>query len=119
MVLAFIDLYRSCMKGKRFQQEWMVNINKYFDEELEHVERVTTSSTDRREQHKLWSKVTGAAAGVGFTLDILEKRIVVSTLCYIVYDLMVDKVRDYKVLQSVVSTSTPTSSEFTIKLREY
>ena len=32
MVLAFIDLYKECMKGKRFadfQQEWMVNTNNY------------------------------------------------------------------------------------------
>jgi hypothetical protein len=33
MILAFIELYKACMVGKRyasFQQEWMENINKYF-----------------------------------------------------------------------------------------
>ena len=65
-----------------------------------------------------------AAKKIGYTLDEIEERIVVSTLCYAVYDLMVDKVKDYKVEQmlqtEIIGTATApsTSGASRIKLRE-
>lgn len=55
MILAFIDLYKACMVGKRyanFQQEWLVNINRYF--EVREDEEPESPCTDKKEQQKLW-----------------------------------------------------------------
>ena len=62
--------------------------------------------TDRQKQCKLWRKVTEAASKNGYTIHIQDKRIVVSTLCYVVFDLMVDRVKDYKVHLSPESEAT-------------
>ena len=43
--------------------------------------------------------MTVAASEAGSTLDISEQRIVVFTLCYVVYDLMTDKVKMYKLAE--------------------
>ena len=128
MILSFIDLYRECMKGKKYanmQQQWMMNINNYLQhEESVCSEAVTSSCTDKEEQYKLWYSVFNAAKKIGYTLVEREERIVVSTLCYAVYDLMVDKVKDYKVEQMVqteitaTATASSTSGASRIKLRE-
>ena len=128
MILAFVDLYKACMVGKRyanFQQEWMVSINEYFkvlEEASGPQDKTATPSmcTDKQEQHKLWHKVTFSASEVGYTLDIRQQRIVFSTLSYAVYDLMVDKVKDYKVAEfkaSGPSTRRASSDESTITLK--
>ena len=133
MVLAFIDLYKECMKGKRYaklQQEWMINVNNYFTGDAcsdDAVERGGASAaasplTDRQQQHQLWGKVTEAASKAGYTITIQEERIVVSTMCYNVFDLMIDRVKEYKIHLSKESDTTgqcvATSSESTITLRE-
>ena len=128
MVLAFIDLYKACMKGKRFanfQQEWMVNINHYFEQpgdEQKSAEATGCFCTDKQEQNKLWHKVTEAASQAGYTLDIQEERIVASTLCYAIYDLMVDRVKDNKVHLSsesdAASACADASRESAITLKE-
>ena len=86
----------------------MVNINNCFVESS--VEQAGSSAaclcTDRQEQYKLWCKVTEAASLIGYTLNIQDERIVVSTLYYTVYDLMVDQVKDYKVYLSTESDAT-------------
>ena len=119
-------MYKECVKGKRFayfQQEWMVNINNYFDSNDEQGSSAACLCTDRREQHKLWRKVTEVASLAGYTLNIQDERILVSTLCYIVYDLMVDQVKDYKANLSTESDATGScvaaSSESTITLKEH
>ena len=97
MVLAFIDLYKECMKGKRYaklQQEWMVILNNYFTSvESDDAEQVGSSaaaatspvcSTDRQEQCKLWHIITEAASKAGYTVNIQDERLVVSTLCSVV-----------------------------------
>lgn len=128
MVLAFIDLYKECMKGKRFanfQQEWMVNTNNYFtssDEQGSSAAAATSVCTDRQEQHKLLRKVTEAASIAGYTMNIQDERIIVSTLCYTVYDLMVERVKEYKVHLSPESDASgacvATGSESAITLKE-
>jgi hypothetical protein len=78
-------------------------------------------STDKQEQQKLWHKVTLAASEVGCTLDIRQQKIVFSTLSFVVFDLMVDKVKDYKVAdfkQSGVKSSRVSSDESIITLKE-
>ena len=96
MVLAFIDLYKECMKEKQFanfQQEWMVNTNNYFTSNDKRGSSAAASisvCTDRQEQYKLWHKVIEAASIAGYTLNIQDERIVISTLCYAVYNLMVE-----------------------------
>ena len=122
MILAFIDLYKACMVGKRyanFQQEWLVNINKYF--EVREDEEPESPCTDKKEQQKLWQKVTAAASESGHTVGNCDQRIVLSTLSYAVYDLMVDKVKDYKVADfkaSGASTSIACNDESAITLKE-
>ena len=87
-------------------------------------EAVTSSCTDKVEQYKLWYSVFNAGKKIGYTLGEREERIVVSTLCYAVYDLMVDKVKDYKVEQmlqteiTATATAPSTSGASRIKLRE-
>ena len=121
MVLAFINLYREYMKGKKYanmQQEWMMNVNNYFEHEK------STCYTDVEEQCKLWHTMLNTATKLGYTLDITEQRIVASTLCYTVYDLMVDTIKKYKVQQtlqseaSATATAPITSSASDIKLKE-
>ena len=96
MILAFIDLYKACMVAKRytnFQQEWLVNINKYFE-----VRRMKSQNLHAlTNKNKNCGKKSAAASESGHTLGIYEQRIVLSTLSYVVYDLMVDEVKDYKV----------------------
>ena len=127
MILAFIDMYTEYMKGKRFayfQQQWMVNINKYFIESNdEQGSSGACLCSDRQEQHKLWRKVTEVASLAGYTLSIQDERILVSTLCYIVYDLMVDQAKDYKASLSTESDATgacvgASGTESTITLKE-
>lgn len=62
-----------------------------------------------------------AASEVECTLDIHQQRIVFSTLSYVVFDLMVDKIKDYKVTdfkQSGVKNSRASSKKSTITLKE-
>ena len=128
MILSFIDLYRECMKGKKYtnmQQQWMMNINSYLQhEESVCGEAVTSSCTDKEEQYELWYSVFNEAKKIGYTLGEREERIVVCTLCYTVYDLMVDEVKDYKVEQmlqtetTATATAPSTSDASHIKLRE-
>ena len=88
MILSFIDTYKECVKGKHFayfQQEWMVNINNYFiDSNDEQGSSAACLCTDRQGKHKLWQKVTEVASLAGYTLNIQDERILVSTLCYTV-----------------------------------
>lgn len=114
MILAFIDLYKECMKGKKYanmQQEWMMNINNYIQHEQSACDKTATSCyVDKEEQHKLWHRVLNSATKSGYTLDTRDERIVVCTLCYAVYDLMVDQVKDYKAQQTLPTESTTTAT---------
>ncbi len=78
-------------------------------------------STDKQEQLKLWHKVTLTASEVGCMLDIHQQRIVFSTLSFVVFDLMVDEVKDYKVTnfkQPGVKNSRASDDKSTITLKE-
>ena len=78
----------------------MINTNNYFtsiDEQGSLAAAAKSVCTDREEQHKLWHKVTEAASMVGYTLNIQDETIVVLTLCYALYDQMVERVKDYKI----------------------
>lgn len=66
------------------------------EETSENVEADEAPLTIRGERKRMWDKVTLAAAAVGPTLDNHERRIILSTLCCIVYDLMVETVINYK-----------------------
>ena len=82
MVNDYFRLLKLYSKGKRFalfEQAWMNRINDYF------VETDICST--------LWKNVLKKCECVG---TIEEQRIVVSSLMYIVYDIMTVKVKDYK-----------------------
>ena len=104
------------------QQEWMASINNYFQQEDSAC--ATSCYTDKEELYKIWHTVFNSATKSGYSLDSKEERIVVCTLCYIVYNLTVDKVKDYKaeqVLQTETATTatTPsTSGTSSIQLKE-
>ena len=67
--------------------------------------------TDKTERQRLWKRVTAAASVAGSTLDVCEERIIMSTLCYIVYDLVTDKIKTYKLeLPSEAGTDTSVGS---------
>ena len=111
------------MKGKKYanmQQEWMMNINKYVrcEESSTNSDEAATCYTDKEEQHKLWHRVIDTVSKFGCTLDSREERIVLCTLSYAVYDLMVDRIKDYKLQQTPTATAPSTSDTSNIKLKE-
>ena len=131
IILAFLDIYRACMKGRKgkrfsnFEQSWLEHVKDYM-----YVGRAesetggagsTAALTDKTERRRLWSRVTAVASEADSTLDTSEQRIVVSTLCYIVYDLMADKIKGYKVEKTSEedSTGASVSAESVLQLREH
>ena len=107
MVMAFLDIYKLYMKGKRYanlEQEWMRHIDDYIASE--HTEADDTTLTIKRERKRLWDNLVSAAACP--MLDNQGKRIILSTLCCIVYDLMVETVKKYKL--HINDTEEPTTS---------
>ena len=73
----------------------MRHIDNYFTSENVELDE-EAPLTVKGERKRLWDKITLAAAAVGSTLDNQDQRIIVSTLCCIVYDLMVETVKNYK-----------------------
>ena len=65
--------------------------------------------------------MTEAASMAGYTLSTQDERIVL-TLCYAVYDQMVERVKDYKIHLSLESEANDacmaTGSESAINLKE-
>ena len=89
MVNKFLELYKEYMKGKRFmqfEQAWMEHVHSYFTCPTE-----TQSTQDTC--YVVWH---AAVDKCKCNVSDEEQRIVVSTLVYAVYDLMTDKVKDYK-----------------------
>ena len=115
MVLAFLDMYRSHINGKGFakmEQEWMRHIDDYLDSSKAETDEAPLMI--RKERKRLWDKVTSAAAAVGPTLDRQGQRIIVSTLCCIVFDLMIETVKKYKLQHTNIeaaSTSLATTDD--------
>ena len=102
-------------KGQTFakmEQEWMRHIDDYLDSS--NAETDEAPLTIRKERKRLWDKVTSAAAAVGPTLDRQGQRIIVSTLCCIVFDLMIGTVKKYKLQHTDIeaaSTSLATTDD--------
>ena len=110
MVTAFLDIYRSHMEGKRaanMEHEWLRHSEDYLTSE--HVQdKEAAPLTVRSERKRMWDSVISAAAVVGPTVDIQDQRLILSTLCCIVYDLMVETVKNYKLHHS--DTEAPSNS---------
>jgi hypothetical protein len=127
IILAFLDIFRSCMKGRKgkrfanFEQRFMEHIKDYVGgaESETGGAGSTAALTDTTERQRLWSRVTAAASAAGSTLAPTDQRIIVSTLCYIVYDLMVDKIKHYKVDKFSEDSSGASTSDESIQLREH
>lgn len=111
MAVAFLDMYRLHMKGKCFanlEQEWTWRIEDYFTSDS--VAADEAPLTMRGERRRLWDKVTLAATAVGPTLDNQEWRIIVSTFCCIVYDLIMETVKNYKLEPTAADIDAPSTS---------
>ena len=87
MANKFLELYKEYMKGKRFmhfEQAWMEHIHSYF---------TCPGSRSTLDSYTVWQAVVGKCE---CSVNDEDQRIVVSTLMYAVYDLMSDKMKDYK-----------------------
>ena len=87
MARQFLRIYEECMKGKWFgvfEQKWMEHIHGYF----------TVSDQTEENSYSHWQTVIMKCK---CKVKINEQRIVISTLAYLVYDLMTEKVKDYKI----------------------
>ena len=97
MVSLYIDMYRSCMIGKRFaefEHQWFKHLEQYF----------SGSTSQSHSPATLWAHVVERANLFGAPLPIKEQRIVLATLTYQIHDLMVDRVKEYK--QNLDSTTS-------------
>ena len=97
MVSLYIDMYRSCMIGKRFaefEHQWFKHLEQYF----------SGSTSQSHSPATLWAHVVERASLFGAPLPIREQRIVLATLAYHIHDLMVDRVKEYK--QNLDSTTS-------------
>ena len=87
MANKFLELYKEYMKGKsfmHFQQAWMEHIHSYF---------TCPGSQSTLDSYTVWQAIVGKCE---YSVNDEDQRIVVSTLMYAVYDLMSDKMKDYK-----------------------
>lgn len=82
MVARYLEIYKACMKGKkyaRFQQQFFEHIEEYMKE--------------NGVQSDLWKTVV---CRVNDVPNQQEQRIIISTLAYHVHDLMAERVKDFK-----------------------
>lgn len=106
MVNNFLELYKQYMKGKRFmqfEQAWMEHIHNYFNCPATEIQ----NTQDGNCCYFVWQAVLDKCK---CSVDDEDQRIVVSTLVYAVYDLMTDKVKEYK-KQNVDSLETTTCTD--------
>ena len=103
MVNKFVELYKLYMKGKRFmqfEQAWMEHIHSYFSWPTE-----VDSTLD---SYVVWQAVVDKCE---CSVSDEDQWIVVSTMVYAVYDLMTDKVKDFKQHIDAPPPETATSSD--------
>ncbi len=62
-------------------------------------------------QSQLWINVVTRTEQRGATLCVTEQRIVISTLAYIVHDLMADKVQEYNKTHSMLEATSCSAEE--------
>ena len=117
MVKNYYRLLKQYSKGKRFaqfEQEWLIHIEDYFTDctDTHAVQEPDTDSC-----YTAWKCVVDKY-DCAFSID--EQRIVVSTIAYIVYDIMTGKIKDYKSSLSCTSTDdiSPTPQGVAVPLVE-
>ena len=116
MVSLYIDMYRSCMIGKKFamfEQQWFKHLEQYFSGSTSQLQSPHSPAS-------LWANVVERASLFGAPLPIKEQRIVLATLAYHIHDLMVDRVKKYKhsmdgTTSDTVSDDTPATSFYESK----
>ena len=89
MIDLYIQMYRSCMSGKKFamfEQQWFMHIEQYFSE----------STSQSRSPSSLWATVVERANMFSAHIPANEQRIVLATLAFHIHDLVVDQVKEYK-----------------------
>ena len=92
MVNNYIILLKQNSKGKRFgqfEQAWLKHIEDYFTEPT-----VTPTASETSRCYTAWKTVMEECSDCA--CDVGEQRIIVSTLAYIVYDIMTSRVKEYK-----------------------
>ena len=105
MVDKYIALLKVYVTGKRFaqfEQAWLCHIEEYFTEPPAQAQTSTAISSEVS-LHSMWKAVFDS---IESKPSLEEQRIVVSTVAYTVYDLMTEKVKDYKI-NLAVSTTEP------------
>ena len=85
------------MKGKQvanLEQELLRHILDYLTSGIVQDKEAAPLAV-RSERKRMWDSMTSATAVVGPKLDIQEQMIIVSPLCCIMYDLMVETIKNY------------------------
>ncbi len=109
----YIDLLKVYVTGKRFAQfelAWFCHIEENFVSQTEQTQ--TTSHQSQVSLHSMWQDVVKS---IESKPSLKEQRIIVSMVTYTVYDLMTEKVKEYKINlaelqeESTVAAVTSTS----------
>ena len=100
----YLKLLKTFCKGKKImnlQQSWFMHVNLYFDHSLE-VTGITTK--EAKEMSEIWNTLVQKGNECVISMD--DQRIILSTLSYIVYDLMSLKVKESKLSMGLCNTAT-------------
>ena len=110
MQYAYKKLLTKFCVGKKIlemQQAWIMHINFYIEgEEADDVSGLDNS--DKKKMHEVWKAVVDQAKQFEISIGVEDQRIIVSSLAFIVFDMMASEVKAIKLNsdQFVESTST-------------
>ena len=120
-------VYKKLLKkhctGKHYlemQQSWFMHISIYFDASTGSESNVDgLDASDTVKLQGAWKMVMDKAIELECALSLEDQRLIVSTLAYIVYDMMCDKVKEKKEKKSQLEAETVEFHESTVSLYRY
>ena len=105
MKATYTDMLEAFCKGKKFlkfQTAWFFHVNVYFDKTFEVQGLDANRATELK---RVWEVVLKLAAERDCVLPEEDQRIIVSTLSFILFELMSEKIKDKKIKEFPSATS--------------